>query len=106
LSRSDDSAAESSDKFPTVPVVIAAASVLLIAVVVAVCVVLQCRTVYETEYETAEEMPDAPDSGRFVDNHESMSVCYENPANDSDGETITMMFSDADVGDAAGAVAI
>ena len=101
MSRSGDSAAESSDKFPTIPVVIAAALVLLIAVVVAVCVVLRCRTVYETEYETVEESECEADRGGFVDGRESMAVCYENPANDSDGEMITMVLSDAD-----GAVAI
>jgi hypothetical protein len=102
LSRSGDSAAESSDKFPTIPVVIAAALVLLIAVVVVVCIVLRCRTVYETEYDAAEEIPDVPESIAFTDERESsMPIYYENPANDSDFETITMLVSDCDIGDAS-----
>jgi hypothetical protein len=86
--------------------VIAAVVLLLIVVGATAYVLMRCRTVYETEEETPEETKDEPGSVTFPDGHESLAeVFYENPANDSNDEPVTML-SDSDVGDATGAVVI
>jgi hypothetical protein len=96
--------AESSVTFPTVPVVIAAVVLLLIVVGATAYVLMRCRTVYETEYET-EEMKGEPDSIAFTDDKESLAeVYFENPGNESDGVTITMLQSDCDIGDVSDVV--